>query len=752
MRGKRQGPGRSKRARKSGRTALPKRRTGRPARTNETEVSRAEERILRVLRSESVHPWKFRKLMEAARIGERSLGYAALDSLHRKKIIDLDPLYTATLCAQERSAEEDAPGGALPKGGVPARIVSLSQGFAFACPEDGGEDVFVPGSALGGAFLGDRVLLGNVREEARGPAGRVWRVLERSYEALTGTVTQEDGAFFLAADGALRYPLRIERRDLRGAGDGDKVLARAKQDGRGEWIYAVVEKRFGSGSSARVCADAVLERYGIPTAFPEDVLREAETVSAADAPLGEEARLDLREEKIFTVDGADAKDLDDAVSVRRTQTGYLLGVHIADVSHYVREGTALDAEAEQRGTSVYFADRVIPMLPEALSNGVCSLNAGEDKYTLSALIRFDRDGNMTRYAFHKSVIRSKVRGVYDEVNAVFDGTADRKTRAKYRPVQTQLAAARELAALLKRRGAARGQMELESGELRFVLDENGVCAEILPRHSGEAEEMIEQLMIAANTAAASFALEHDLPFLYRVHGRPERGKLDALLETLHLLDVPCRALETEEPQTADFAEVLREVRGTSVETAVHQLILRAMEKACYACEERGHFGLALEKYAHFTSPIRRYPDTVVHRMISGYLRGERPAAMHERYDGFVRGAARTSSEAEARAVSAERDAEDCYVAEYMARHIGERFPGVVTGVTQRGVFVRVPNGAEGFVSLDRFPGEHFVFDGVISHRSEKRVLTVGTPLPVLVLSAYVSAGKVDFAPDLEEEP
>lgn len=650
------------------------------------------------------------------------------------------------LSAAGKSAAE-----VLPEDGARAQIVSLSRGFAFARTEESGEDVFIPHDALSGAFLGDTVELCDVRSRPRGPAGAVRRVLSRAPTELTGTLAEEDGGLSFYADGAVHYAMRVARKDRNGAGDGDKVLARVRADGFGEWTEAAVLKRFGPGSSARVCADAVLVRYGIPTEFSEEALREAERVAVPFGPEELEGRLDLRNEKIFTVDGADAKDLDDAVSVRRTRNGYVLGVHIADASHYVHEDTALDREAESRGTSVYFADRVVPMLPETLSNGVCSLNAGEDKLTLSALMHFDRDGEMTRYEFRKSVIRSRVRGVYSEVNALFDGTADRRVRGKYRPVHTQLFAARELAALLKKRAMERGRMDLDSAELRFVLDENGVCTALLPRRTGEAEEMIEQLMVAANTAAARFALRDGMPFLYRIHEEPEGERVSALVQLLEILNVKCGPLKHDRPAVADFAAVLEGARGTAEEAVVSQRILRTMEKARYAPVEKGHYGLALAEYAHFTSPIRRYPDTAVHRMISRRLSGMSAAAMHGRYDDFVQRAARTASAAEVRAMSAERDAEDCYVAEYLAQHVGESFPGVVSGVVQRGVFVRIPNGAEGFVSLDRFPGERFVFDGEITQRSEKRTLTVGTRLTVTVLSANVAAGRAEFAPGPGEE-
>ena len=360
---------------------------------------------------------------------------------------------------------------------------------------------------------------------------------------------------------------------------------------------------FGSGDVARVCADAIIERCGIPTEFPPEVLREAEAVgNMAVTQENVDSRLDLRDEPIFTIDSADAKDLDDAISVHKTIDGYTLGVHIADVSHYVKAGSALDKEAFRRGTSVYFADRVIPMLPEALSNGVCSLNAGTEKLTFSCLMDFDKDGHMTDYRFEKAVIVSKVRGVYKEVNQIFAGTASPELSEKYSPVAESLQGARELADILKANGRARGQMDLTSDETKFVLDENGVCIDVVPRTSGESEEMIEQLMIAANCAAAKAALQAEIPFLYRVHEKPQPDRVVELYELLDRLGIPCREIKRGNPSTKDFAAVLDRVKDGPRGPLVNQRILRTMEKARYYHRELGHFGLALGEYSHFTVP------------------------------------------------------------------------------------------------------------------------------------------------------
>lgn len=703
----------------------------------DTPLNRMEETILATMRSEEIHDWSARQLLKKAGVLDKLAFYDALRSLKDRRMILLDREHNAKL---------------IPVGeDVEATLVSLSKNFGFARPDNGGDDIFIHGSALQGALVGDKIIVGDIRKDDRGPSGRVRRIVEHKPAQTTGTVSITDEGIEFIPDNAIRYNLRMRERDLNGAKNGDKVMASLEQDYRGDWAYASVKKVFGSGRTARVCADAIVEQYGIPHVFPQEVLDEAERVG--NEPISDEEyakRLDLRGEPIFTIDSKDAKDLDDAISVKRTDFGYTLGVHIADVSHYVKEGSAIDEEAINRGTSVYFADRVIPMLPEVLSNGACSLNAGTDKLAFSALIELDKEGHITKYDFKKTIINSKVRGVYSEVNEILDGTASEEILNKYAPVMESLMSAKELADILKANYAARGTMELDSGESKFILDENGICIDIMPRVSGEAEQLIEQMMVTANIAAAKFSLDHKLPFLYRVHGTPDPKRVEELVTLLQLVGVPCKEIVKPNPETQDFAAILDRVRGLPCETLVSQRLLRTMEKARYSTEETGHFGLALSDYSHYTSPIRRYPDTSIHRVLSAFVEGMPAEEVRRRYAQFCETSATESSRNEIRALIAERDAEDCYMAEYMSQHIGEHFEGTVSGVTMRGVFVRLENSVEGFVSLDAFEGEDFVYDGLITQRSPKRELTIGTPLPIIVASAYVATGKVDFVPDKEK--
>ena len=703
----------------------------------DTPLNRMEETILATMRSEEIHDWSARQLLKKAGVLDKLAFYDALRSLKDRRMILLDREHNAKL---------------IPVGeDVEATLISLSKNFGFARPDSGGDDIFIHGSALQGALVGDRIIVGDIRKDDRGPSGRVRRIVEHKPAQTTGTVSITDEGIEFIPDNAIRYNLRMRERDLNGAKNGDKVMASLEQDYRGDWAYASVKKVFGSGRTARVCADAIVEQYGIPHVFPQEVLDEAERVG--NEPISDEEyakRLDLRGEPIFTIDSKDAKDLDDAISVKRTDFGYTLGVHIADVSHYVKEGSAIDEEAINRGTSVYFADRVIPMLPEVLSNGACSLNAGTDKLAFSALIELDKEGHITKYDFKKTIINSKVRGVFSEVNEILDGTASEEILNKYAPVMESLMSAKELADILKANSAARGTMELDSGESKFILDENGICIDIMPRVSGEAEQLIEQMMVTANIAAAKFSLDHKLPFLYRVHGTPDPKRVEELVTLLQLVGVPCKEIVKPNPETQDFAAILDRVRGLPCETLVSQRLLRTMEKARYSTEETGHFGLALSDYSHYTSPIRRYPDTSIHRVLSAFVEGMPAEEVRRRYAQFCETSATESSRNEIRALIAERDAEDCYMAEYMSQHIGEHFEGTVSGVTMRGVFVRLENSVEGFVSLDAFEGEDFVYDGLITQRSPKRELTIGTPLPIIVASAYVATGKVDFVPDKEK--
>ncbi len=633
-----------------------------------------------------------------------------------------------------------------------ATVISLSRGFAFA-RADSGEDVYIHADKLCHAFVGDRVNLFHKKDSERGPSAEVESIIQKSSRLVTGTLHMEDGVAEVLPDVSIRYGIRVIKSGLGEAKDGDKVQAKIRRREHSSEMEAEIVKIYGRAGSAKICADAILDEYGIVSDFSAEALAEAD--AAAARKVTEEdfhGRLDLRKLSICTIDGAGAKDLDDAISVsKKRDGGFKLGVHIADVSNYIKPDGALDMDARSRGTSVYFADRVVPMLPKSLSNGACSLNAGEDKLTFSALIELDKEGNITSYRFRKTVICSKVRGVYSEVNSIFSGKAEKELRQKYHPVIRSLNAARELASILQKRSSESGVVDLESTESEFVLNGDGICVDVKPHQSGAAEQMIESLMITANRAAAMLAKAKGIPFVYRVHEQPNPERVKTLVQLVDAVGLDSKPLKSKDGKVtpADFQNIMAQAKGTPAQKVISHQLLRTMAKARYDVQPLGHFGLALADYCHFTSPIRRYPDTSIHRILSAMLKTKDCSKMEKQFGEFAAESAKLSSDAEIRAMEAERSAEDCYMAEYMTQHIGEEYDGVVSGVTQRGIFVELENSVEGFVPMESFPDSDYRFDGVISQvdaRTGSR-LTIGCPLRIRVAAADVASGRIDFVYD-----
>ncbi len=624
-------------------------------------------------------------------------------------------------------------------------LTSLHPTFGFVTLEQGRGDCFIPGDSLHGALPGDRVEVAVGKPDRRGVQGRITAILQPGEHRYTGQLYEENRRLYVATGGGFRYDLPVVRSSAADYRPGELVRFSVERSRRGDWL-AVVEDIYGSGDSARVCADALLDSYGIPVPFMEEALAEAAWRAELPIDPDAESREDLRDWCIFTIDGEDAKDLDDAVSLERTADGWLLGVHIADVSHFVLPGTPLDKAAFARGTSVYFADRVVPMLPPQLSNGACSLGAGEDKRTLSALIALTPQGEVVSCRLVKAVIRSRVRGVYSEVNACFAGTATPEILEKYRSVADALAGMRELVACMRAAARRRGVMELISTESRIALDERGEAVAILPRTAGEAEGLIEQLMITANTAVAALAKAEKLPFVYRVHDIPNTERLGRLFDLARVKSLPV-PLSAEGVTQRQLQTLLVAAGETPYARLISDQLLRCMAKAQYDAEPSGHYGLALKDYCHFTSPIRRYPDLMCHRILSRWLRGDSPDTLHRRLEGVVREAAWQSSTTEQRAISAERACDACYKAEYMRRYIGDEFAGMVVSVSGAGLFVELDNTVCGLVPLEELPENLLEFDGFLSLTDSlgRSRYTVGQAVVVKVVACDVPAGRVRFA-------
>lgn len=628
-------------------------------------------------------------------------------------------------------------------------VVRLSRTFGFVRPDDAEEteDWFIPGKFLLGALPQDRVLIRSIPSRSGKPEGEVLDILEPAPARLIGVIIREDGHLVLLPDTMSKTPIRLlPNKDL-SYQEQDKVLAEIVSRGtRHAEHKARVLYSFGSADSAAVCAKALLTLENIFPVFPAEA--EAEAAALASAPIPVEAyrnRLDLRDTCIFTIDSAESKDLDDAVSIERTETGYRLGVHIADVSHYVKPHSALDKEALARGTSLYYADQVVPMLPKALSNGICSLNPQEDRLTFSALMELDEQGVLRSYTFRKTVIRSRVKGVYKEINALLDGTAEPALHEKYAEVMDMLPILNELCdkrlALRKQRGAP----EIETPESKITLNAQGICVDVQPRTRGKSECIIEEMMLLANESAARVAKEHALPFVYRVHDAPSSEKIDALQEGLLRMGAEVPVMTTVQPRT--LAEILEKANGTPAAPVIHGMVLRSMAKAAYEIEPVGHFGLALKDYAHFTSPIRRYPDLAIHRILSEWCSTGSAEAVQKRFTKFAAKAAEQSSQRELLTIRVSRDCEACYFAEYMRQHLGEEMTGLVTGVTDFGIYVMLPNTVEGMVSIrDMGEGKLWTNDHNIRLMQENGsdVYQLGDTVKVICTKTDLSSGNIDF--------
>lgn len=666
----------------------------------------------------------------------------------RKVMEALDELVREAVVCQRQGVFFTVRSGRADKA-LLCKVVKLGKNFAFVMLEDGTSDIFIPGRFTKGAMPGDDVLVEKF-EHPRvegSDEGAILAILTEKND-LVGTVRRVEGRLRFVPDDCPAITMPLARDCEGGAKDGDKVAVEILNRGSRQEDHRVgVAMRFGSSDEAKRCAKALLYAKDIRTRFPDKVRDEAKKFEGAEVSEKDcEGRMDLRALPIFTIDSAETKDIDDAISLTRTSDGgFELGVHIADVSNYVKPGTELDNEAFSRATSVYYADQVVPMLPKALSNGICSLNENELRLAFSCLMRLDKEGNLTDYRFVKSIIRSRVKGVYSEINALLAGTADAEIKAKYADVIDQLPAMKELYGHRARLRRERGCMDIESGEVKLILDENGRCIDVKKRTSGESESMIEEFMLLANQCAAHFARVKQIPFVYRVHEEPNAEKL----ERLHTLLQACGINDhfaKDVPTPKELSAILEGVRGTPYEQIINTGMLRCMSKALYEEKPKGHYGLVLKDYAHFTSPIRRYPDLAIHRIMTDMLKGTEKETMILRYTDFAERASKQSSEREVIAMQIERKAEDCYKAEYARRHLGECYEGTVSGVTQRGLFIELDNGVEGFVPASSLtPSGTSLTEGVrLTDPASGKTWSLGDKMMITIVRADVNLGKIDF--------
>lgn len=620
-------------------------------------------------------------------------------------------------------------------------------GFGFV--NIGDEDIFIPEGKCGGAIDGDIVEIVYHRYENRfgeeKTEGRVRKIIEYGRKYMVGEVdefyrrhgrrTYRGLVFF--ADGGRLYPAP-EIIGGEACEPGDKVQVKLI---RGDYDVACeVVKNFGKAYTREANYEAILAEFDIPLTFTPEELSEAER--AAAEPISNSGRVRRDSEIIFTMDGEGAKDLDDAVSLVRCDGGYRLGVHIADVSHYVKEKTALDRCAMARGTSTYFTDKVVPMLPPALSNGACSLNSGEEKYALSAIIDIDAAGEIISLSLEKSIIKTAVRGVYSEINRILCGEGTPELTKKYEVVMPSLLLMKELYFILKERHERRGAIDFEGAEAEIVLDERGDPCKIIPRERGISERIIEQFMLMANEAVASELHRRGVPCVYRIHEAPPEDKLDGFVSFAHNLGFDTSYIRRESVDNHALRRLLLAAEERGLLEPVSYSMLRAMSKAKYSEILCGHFGLGIEKYCHFTSPIRRLSDLATHRIIKRVLFDGKNAA---NYASYAKRAAAAATEGELRAIGAERKIEDLYKCVYMSKFIGEKFEGRISSVTSFGLFVMLENTCEGLIPLREMPFECRYDEKNVSVYGRNFVFRLGDKIRVKVEECDTSEGKVRFS-------
>lgn len=625
---------------------------------------------------------------------------------------------------------------------------STSRGFGFVVIPDREDDIFVKANDTMNAFYHDKVKVVITTEKNGGKRaeGKIVAIVEHEVKEVVGTFQKNRTYGFVIPDNAkINCDIFIPQEFMNGAVEGSKVVASISDYGsQSKNPQGKVTEVLGHVDDPGVDIMSIIKAYDLPVEFPESVKKALNDIPDIVSEKDKAGRVDLRNVQMVTIDGEDAKDLDDAVSISKEGPVYHLGVHIADVSHYVTEGSALDKEALKRGTSVYLVDRVIPMIPHKLSNGICSLNQGEDRLALSCLMDIDEKGNIVGHRICETVINVDRRMSYTSVKKILVDN-DTNEIMKYKELVPMFHMMEEAAELLRKKRFARGSVDFDFPESKIILDENGHPTDIKPYDRNVATKIIEDFMLAANETVAEDYFWQDMPFLYRTHENPDPEKMRKLATFINNFGYTLRLTDDLRPK--EIQKLLSEIEGSDAENLISRLTLRSMKKAKYTTECVGHFGLAAKYYCHFTSPIRRYPDLQIHRIIKENLHGGLKPKRAEHYDAILPDVAVQTSAMERRAADAERDTDKLKMAEYMEQFVGETFDGVVSGVTAWGVYVELPNTIEGMVSVNNMKGfytfdeEHYEMVGELGNRSYK----LGQKVKVVVIGTDKILRTIDFA-------
>lgn len=630
-------------------------------------------------------------------------------------------------------------------------FMATTRGFGFVRIEGQDDDVFIPEPYCGGAYDGDLVKVQIYRETGdRGKRreGKITEVVERANQTVVGTFMKNDTFGFVVVDREkFTSDVYIPKSKTMGAVNGHKVVVEIEDFGDGtKNPEGKVIEILGHANDPGVDILSIVRGFGLPEEFPDDVMRQTEKIPLAVSSEEIAGRMDFRDCPTVTIDGEDAKDLDDAITLTKTDDGgYELGVHIADVSQYVTEGSPLDREALRRGTSVYLADRVIPMLPHKLSNGICSLNEGEDRLALSCLIAYDAKGKIRSTRIGESVVRVDRRMSYTDVNAVVT-LRDADTMERYRDFVPMFEQMKELASVLRKNRKKQGSIDFDFPECKIRMDEQGHPVDIVPYDRNTATKIIEEFMLAANKVVAEEYFWQEIPFLYRTHDVPDLEKVKELAALARNFSHTLK-IGQDEVHPREIQKLIESIEGTEEEIFLSRLTLRAMKRAKYSTENDGHFGLATKYYCHFTSPIRRYPDLQIHRIIKEGMRGGIRPKRLEHYESILGQVAKASSDLERRADEAEREVDKLKKAEYMSSKLGEQYEGVISGVTGWGIYVELPNTVEGMVRLADLEDDRYEYDSEnyrVVGRSSGREYRLGQKVTVQVAGADPLSRTIDF--------
>ena len=625
-------------------------------------------------------------------------------------------------------------------------VANKSRDYLFVKVQGQARDFFIPSDKTKGAISGDIVL---VRPNGGNNEAEVVKIVEKVNRQVVGIVKKDEIGTFVEAD-RFTKPIYIQPKDLKGAEVNDLVVTEITyQPSSKEGLQGKVNEILGKSDDKAILEQAIIKDFNLPTEYSKEALNQCEYIGDKISEEDKKGRLDLTKETIFTIDGADARDLDDAVSIKKLDDGtFELGVHIADVGNYVTLGSPLDQDAFERGTSVYFPDNVIPMLPKKLSNGICSLNPNVERLALSVIMKIDYEGKVLSHEIKESVIKSVQRFTYDEIFAIMNG--DKEMCEKYAHLKDDVLTMQNLSNIVKKDREKRGSLNFDIPEATFKLNEQGEVLDVMPRVQNEAHNLIERFMVICNETVAKHFDDLGVPFIYRVHEKPTPESVQNVLAFIQGLGVNS-VVPPKKIDPTFYQRLLSLFKGTPEESVLNKVFLMSMKKARYQEDDLGHFGLASLNYCHFTSPIRRYPDLCIHRIIKECLhKGFDKSKLYELED-YVTEASFQSSKTERRADDAERAVDDLKKAEFMSKQIGKDFEGVISGVTNFGIFVQLPNTVEGLIKLENLPKDDYVFlDKKMMLCGTKRNYCLGDTIKVKVAASNVFTRKIDFEPVIEK--